>query len=589
MQQAQEPGHTATEELERDDPAAAPDRVHRANRSLRVRMIGAVLVAGVTTVAVGAFGINRMSELSEKADVVYAEGTVPVDALRTLQVDWWELQTHIARANVEALPPESRASSLEKSATSAQTLTTDVEAAADLPLSPDAHAAFEEFAGATEQYLALVAQIQQIVTDAQARGAAAAAQLAAGPPLSPAAQRVVAEQQAAGQAQVLAAMAGPIAEMNELELSIVESATTATAAATAAAADAAGEARDAYEAARTLTVIAIVVAFALSLAIGLLVARSVRRPVQHMRDVLGAVADGDLTVRAGTVGGGAELGEMARSLDTTLDALGNVLGLVSDSAGRLAGASTELNGAAEAMAQNARVATTQADDVVSSAGAVAASVDTVATGSSQMESAIREISQNASEASRVASQAVDVAENTTRTVGKLGDSSQEIATVIKLINGIAEQTNLLALNATIEAARAGEAGKGFAVVASEVKELAQETARATEDISKRVEAIQADTAGAVDAISQISTVIGEINDFQATIAAAVEEQTATTNEMNRNVAEAATGTQGIAAAISGLAAGTQETNARVADAQRAAGELARMSGELQEAVSRFQV
>jgi methyl-accepting chemotaxis protein len=206
-----------------------------------------------------------------------------------------------------------------------------------------------------------------------------------------------------------------------------------------------------------------------------------------------------------------------------------------------------------------------------------------------MESAIREISQNASEASRVASQAVDVAENTTKTVGKLGDSSQEIATVIKLINGIAEQTNLLALNATIEAARAGEAGKGFAVVASEVKELAQETARATEDISKRVEAIQADTAGAVDAISQISTVIGEINDFQATIAAAVEEQTATTNEMNRNVAEAASGTQGIAAAISGLAAGTQETNQRVADAQRAAGELARMSGELQDAVSRFTV
>ena len=214
-------------------------------------------------------------------------------------------------------------------------------------------------------------------------------------------------------------------------------------------------------------------------------------------------------------------------------------------------------------------------------------MDTVATGSSQMESAIREIAHNATEAARVAHQAVEVAEATTQTVGKLGDSSEEIATVIKLINGIAEQTNLLALNATIEAARAGEAGKGFAVVASEVKELAQETARATEDISKRVEAIQADTAGAVDAIGRISTVIGEINDFQATIAAAVEEQTATTNEMNRNVAQAASGTQGIAAAISGLAAGTQETNQRVADAQRAAGELARMSGELQSAVARF--
>jgi methyl-accepting chemotaxis protein len=589
MQHAHDPGHAATGDLEPDHPATAPDRVHRANRSLRVRMIGAVLIAGVTTVAVGAFGINRMSVLSDEADTVYAEGTVPVDALRKLQVDWWELQTYIARANIEALPAESRASSQEKGTVAAQTLAADVEAAADLPLSPDAAAAFDEFAGATQEYLTLVAQLQKIVTDAQEKGAAAAAQLAAGPPLSAAAQQAVAAQRAAAEAQILATMQPLIARMNEFEVTIVETITQATAAASAAAEVAAADARDAYESARALTLVAIVVAVVLSLVVGLFVARSVRRPVQRMRDVLAQVADGDLTVRAGTVGGGAELGVMAASLDTTLDALGNVLGLVNDSAGRLASASTQLNGAAEAMAQNARTAATQADDVVTSAGAVAASVDTVATGSSQMESAIREIAHNATEAARVAGQAVSVAENTTKTVGKLGDSSQEIATVIKLINGIAEQTNLLALNATIEAARAGEAGKGFAVVASEVKELAQETARATEDISSRVEAIQADTAGAVEAISQISAVIGEINNFQATIAAAVEEQTATTNEMNRNVAEAASGTQGIAAAISGLAAGTAETNQQVADAQRAAGELARMSGELQEAISRFTV
>ena len=587
MENPQAPEDTATGELDR--PAAGPARGQRANRSLRVRMIGAVLVAGVATVAVGGFGINRMSALSEAADVVYAEGTVPVDALRKLQVDWWELQTHIARANIEALPPETRASAQDKGALAAQTLTTDVEAAASLPLSPEAAAAFGEFAGATQQDLTLVAQLQQIVTDAQAKGAAAAAQLAAGPPLSRAAQEAVAAQKAAGEAQVLAAMQPIIASMNELEVTIVDSATAATAAASTAAEVTAADARGAYETARDLTVAAIAVAVVGSLVVGLLVARSVRRPVQRMRDVLAQVADGDLTVRAGTVGGGAELGVMAASLDSTLDALGNVLGLVNDSAGRLAGASAELTGAAEAMAQNARTAATQADAVVTSAGAVASSVDTVATGSSQMESAIREIAHNATEAARVAGQAVSVAENTTKTVGKLGDSSQEIATVIKLINGIAEQTNLLALNATIEAARAGEAGKGFAVVASEVKELAQETARATEDIAKRVETIQADTAGAVTAIGQISAVIGEINDFQETIAAAVEEQTATTNEMNRNVAEAATGTQGIAAAITGLAAGTQETNRQVENAQRAAAELDRMSGELQDAIGRFTV
>ena len=206
-----------------------------------MRMIGAVLIAGVTTVAVGAFGINRMSMLSEEADVVYAEGTVPVDALRKLQVDWWQLQTHIARANIEALPPETRALSQEKGAVAGETLAADVEAAADLPLSPDAAAAFGEFAGATQEYLALVAQLQQIVTDAQAQGAAAAAQLAAGPPLSPAAQQAVAARQAAGQAQVLAAMQPIIAQMNPLEVTIVETITEATAAASAAAEVAAAE------------------------------------------------------------------------------------------------------------------------------------------------------------------------------------------------------------------------------------------------------------------------------------------------------------------------------------------------------------
>src|SRR5215218_11250429 len=124
MQHAQEPGPEAIDEP--DQPAAGPDRPRRANRSLRVRMIGAVLVAGVATVAVGAFGINRMSALSEAADVVYTEGTVPVDALRKLQVDWWELQTHIARSNIEALPPETRASAQEKGTLAAQALTADV-------------------------------------------------------------------------------------------------------------------------------------------------------------------------------------------------------------------------------------------------------------------------------------------------------------------------------------------------------------------------------------------------------------------------------------------------------------------------------
>ncbi len=525
----------------------------RTRWGLRSRLLGAILVVAFTTVAVGLFGISRMGDISDQAQQVYDEGTVPVNAMRQLQVDWWQLSAYTARANLPTLPPETIAASQQGAGIAVQKLAEDTAAAAELPLSEETQAAFGTFAAAAENYLALLGQ------------------LIAGTGTTDMQQRMALVQ-----------------EMNGYETVIGDSLEAATAAATLSAEQTAAAAEEAYADGRLWTTIIIVAGLGISVVLAMIVANGVTRPVSRIREVLGLVAAGDLTVRAGQTGG-AELQDMAASLDETLDAISGVLTLVNVSSDQLAGASAQLGEVAAAISDNARTAAKQADDVVASAGAVASSVDTVATGSSQMEAAIREISQNASEASRVANQAVDVAENTTRTVGKLGDSSQEIATVIKLINGIAEQTNLLALNATIEAARAGEAGKGFAVVASEVKELAQETARATEDISKRVEAIQSDTAGAVDAISQISSVIAEINDFQATIAAAVEEQTATTNEMNRNVAEAATGSQNIAAAITGLAAGTQATNQRVEDAQRAADELSRMSGELQDAVRRFTV
>jgi methyl-accepting chemotaxis protein len=159
--------------------------------------------------------------------------------------------------------------------------------------------------------------------------------------------------------------------------------------------------------------------------------------------------------------------------------------------------------------------------------------------------------------------------------------------VIKVITSIAEQTNLLALNATIEAARAGEAGKGFAVVASEVKDLAQETAKATDDISRRIQTIQSDSNAAVEAIAQISDVVSEINGFQAMIASAVEEQSATTSEMSRNVAEAATGVSEIASNITGVATAAQSTSAGVNESRRAAEDLAQMSSDLQQLVGRF--
>jgi len=541
-------------DVARPDPVP-PSGGSLADRvGLRGRLLLAIVLVALTTLAVGAVGISRMATLSDRAEEVYSDGAVPLDGLRQLQATWWELSTHTARANIPTLPAATVAQEEQESAAVGQDLTEQTAAVAEMPLSPEGRAAFETFAGNVQTYLGLLAQLRQSV-------------------LTPA---------NAAQVQTL------VQQMSTTEDTITESLVTATDAAEAAAQQTVQEARDAYAAARTVTIAIILLGLAVSVVLALLIVRSVMRPVQQVKQVLDRVADGDLSVRAGETGG-AELGEVARSLDTTLDALSSVLTLVNGSAGRLAVASQALNTGAAGMAASARAATGQADVVVASAGEVAQSVDTVATGSQQMEAAIREIAQNASEASRVAGRAVDVAETTTRTVGKLGDSSAEIGNVIKVITGIAEQTNLLALNATIEAARAGEAGKGFAVVATEVKELAQETAKATEDISRRVEAIQADTAGAVAAIGEISSVIGQINDFQATIAAAVEEQTATTNEMNRNVAEAATSSRSIATAISGLAAGTQQTNDGVAEAQRSAADLARMSDELQDAVRRFTV
>jgi methyl-accepting chemotaxis protein len=189
----------------------------------------------------------------------------------------------------------------------------------------------------------------------------------------------------------------------------------------------------------------------------------------------------------------------------------------------------------------------------------------------------------------VAKAAVGVAQQTNQTISKLGESSVEIGKVIKVITSIAQQTNLLALNATIEAARAGEAGRGFAVVANEVKELAKETAKATEEIGLKIETIQGDTRSAVTAIGEVSGIINQINDISNVIAAAVEEQTATTNEIGRNVGQAAQGTQEIARNISGVASAARNTSAGAADMQRSVSTLSGVSQQLDELIARFSV
>jgi methyl-accepting chemotaxis protein len=265
----------------------------------------------------------------------------------------------------------------------------------------------------------------------------------------------------------------------------------------------------------------------------------------------------------------------------------SILSRVAENSCEMAAASEQLSSVSSQMSTNAEETSIQSGAVSAASEQVSKNTQTVACGVDEMSKSIKEIAKNASDATRVATTAVKVAQSTNATITKLGESSAEIGNVIKVITTIARQTNLLALNATIEAARAGEAGKGFAVVANEVKELAKETADATDDIGQKIEAIQNDTRGAIEAIDQISSVINEINHISSLIANAIEEQTATTNEISRNVMAASLGTSEIAQSITSVAQAAKITTEGATNSQCAAKELARMAAELQQIVSEF--
>ncbi|MGO8759035.1 MAG: methyl-accepting chemotaxis protein, partial [Terracidiphilus sp.] len=300
-----------------------------------------------------------------------------------------------------------------------------------------------------------------------------------------------------------------------------------------------------------------------------------------------ASAKGRFDVRGDVSKHHGEYKKIIAGVNQTLDTIVTPLKMSAESASTLASSSEELTAVSQTMAASAEETAVQANVVSAASEQVSKSVSSVAAASEQMQASIREISKNANDSARVAKNAVGVAGSTNETMKKLGASSHEIGNVIKVINSIAQQTNLLALNATIEAARAGEAGKGFAVVANEVKELAKQTAKATDEIGQKIEAIQTDTKGAVSAIEEITTIIDQINDISNSIASAVEEQTVTTNEIGRSVAEAAQGVNEIAKNIGGVADSAKHTTQGANDTNTASQELSRMAARLQQSVSGF--
>jgi len=341
-----------------------------------------------------------------------------------------------------------------------------------------------------------------------------------------------------------------------------------------------------YRSSRNFMAGVIVAGVWVAIGMGYFIASRITKALNHAVETMNLAASGDLTVRM-EVSSRDEIGAMGLSLNRLLAALENSLRSIGRNAHGLASSAEELTAVSQHMAGDAEQTSAQAGTVSAASEQVTRNVQTAATGTEEMGASIKEIAKNATEAAKVAYNAVQVAEKTNATVSKLGASSAEIGQVIKVINSIAEQTNLLALNATIEAARAGEAGKGFAVVANEVKELAKQTGKATEDISQRIQSIQASTQGAVEAIEQIRGVINQINDISNTIASAVEEQSVTTNEISRNVAEAAKGASEISQNVAGVSAAAKSTSSGASDTRTAAQELARMAAELQSLVGQF--
>jgi methyl-accepting chemotaxis protein len=310
------------------------------------------------------------------------------------------------------------------------------------------------------------------------------------------------------------------------------------------------------------------------------------RPLGHVTALALQVAEGDLTGSLEGVPAG-DLGALARAVEAAAARTRSVVQVLIDSGSSLDSAAQLLEEASGSMESSFAQTSGQASAASASAEQVSHNVTMVSTASAELTSSVTEVARSTHEAAAVADEAVATAERTSEVMTRLGESSAEIGNVVKLITSIAAQTNLLALNATIEAARAGEAGRGFAVVAGEVKELAQETSRATDDISERIQAIQSDTQGAVEAIGRIREVIERIAGYQTTIAGAVEEQSSTAAEMSRSLDEAAAGSAHIAGNVGGLASSAETALAQLTRTRSAAGELVKVAQDLREIARPF--
>ena len=519
--------------------------------SVRLKIYTAVAVAGFMAAVIGLVGLQKMSDMAGAAETLYRDNLVPVAELTTVQQGVQRSWT--ALMDLLVTQSESRMAADRKAVTAADAQTDEAFAAYTDSDMTGREAAVQDFRTALER-------LRQ-VRDEQLVPLAAASDLAG----------FEKARDEAGRPALNAALAAVD------ELTVIE---------TKAAADRNAQTAAEYRFARTLMIVVLVAGLALAFAMAFLAVRGIMGTLASVRNVTRALAGGDLTVQAG-VSGRDELGRMAGELDAGTAALRGSVDQMAQVAVTLSAASQQLSAVSAQLQAGASDASTQAGSASHATEEVNAGVQTIAAGAEQMSASITEIASSAGQAAQVAQQALGVARRTTDQVAQLGNASAEIGDVVRLITSIAEQTNLLALNATIEAARAGELGKGFAVVAGEVKELAQQTAKATEEITSRIGGIQSSSDSAAHAINEITEVIHQINDYTTTIASAVEEQTATTAEMSRSVADAATSSSEVARTVSGVARIATTTADAAQATQQAATDLTRLSGELTTLVNGF--
>ncbi|MCU7730762.1 methyl-accepting chemotaxis protein [Actinoplanes sp. KI2] len=522
------------------------------DRKVATKIGMAVGAMGVAAVGVAAAALINMGAMQDQSDYMYGQTLVPITNLARMQHAAEVMQINVLNAVVS---------------------TDDAQVRDFLQAAKDQDATFDQaFAAYTSTDMTgrekAVAQVKQAI---------AAVRQLRDAKLGPAAERDDRAEFASVRDKeakpLLASLTGGMDDLIKIE--------------TGAAQARNDESRATSDSARTMVIVFVVLGVLLAGAASWLIARGITGPLSRCVSVLTRVQGGDLTQRTGLTGRD-EVAQLAMALDASTASTSAMVRDVTESATQVAAAAEELSAVSVQLSASSEETSAQAGTVSAAAEQVSSNVQTVAAGAEQMSASIGEIAGNAGEAAKVATEAAEAATRTNKIVGQLGQSSAQITGVVQLITSIAEQTNLLALNATIEAARAGEQGKGFAVVATEVKDLAQETARATGDIASRIAAIQDETSQAISAIAEIAEVTGRINDYASTIAVAVEEQTATTSEMVRNVAQAASGTGEIAGNIAGVASAADSAASGASETQATANSLAAMATELQQLVSTYQ-